>query len=66
MSFERLPNEVKELTVEEMGLAARASDFGEFVKCHNGLHVFYVLLEDHGSKIFTNIGRLRKFLGMEH
>jgi hypothetical protein len=60
---------VNELTVEEMGLVAIASDFGgrerRMLKCRydNGT-IYYLVIDDNGGYQFDSIEELREFLGV--
>ena len=58
---------VKELTVEEMGLAAIAvGQKCELLKCRydNG-NIYYLLIDDNGGFQADSIGELKEYMGVE-
>ena len=61
---------VKELTVEEMKLAAIASNLGgrrrELVKCrYPEGGIFYLVIDDNGGFQCDTIGELKEYMGVE-
>jgi hypothetical protein len=61
---------VKELTVEEMKLAAIASNLGgrqrELVKCrYPEGSIFYLVIDDDGGQQCDSIEELKEYLGVE-
>jgi hypothetical protein len=61
---------VNELTVEEMKLAAIASNLGgrkrELVKCrYPEGGIFYLVIDDNGGFQADSIGELKEYMGVE-